>query len=253
LKASIKLLMVGIVLLAALLGATVAAVHLGGRGGTEAVPMVSQPLEEHAQERTIRVTGFGVASSTSDTAYITLAVETIAETAHEAQTLNADKMSRVISALKDKGIAEDDMETTGYYLNPNYDYESKPPRIVGYTCRNELRVTVEIKRAGMIIDTAVEAGANQIAYIEFTLSPRLREELAGKALESAARDAEAKAQKIAETLNLKLKGPTQIEFQSSTPTRPYEVYTFKTGEAGTPITPGEIQVTATITVTFMFE
>ncbi|MEM2122664.1 MAG: SIMPL domain-containing protein [Candidatus Bathyarchaeia archaeon] len=250
---SIKFLIVGIALLAVLLGVTISAALIETHGKTVAAPTTSQHLENPAEEHTIIVSGFGVASSASDMAYITLAVETVAETASEAQTLNAEKMSSVISALREKGIAEGDMETTGYYLNPNYNFESKPPRIVGYTCRNELRVTVEISRTGLIIDTAVEAGANQIAYIEFTLSPRLKEELAEKALESAARDAETKAQKIAETLNLKLKGPIRIEFQSSTPPRPYEVYTLKAEEAGTPITPGEIQVTATITIVFAYE
>ncbi|MEM3607385.1 MAG: SIMPL domain-containing protein [Candidatus Bathyarchaeia archaeon] len=252
-KTSIKLLTVGILLLAALLGVTVAAVYLERQDRVGTPSTIPQPSGNPLQEHVIRVSGFGVASATSDMAYVTLAVETIAETASEAQALNADRMGRVISALKAMGIAEDDMETTGYYLNPNVDYESKPPRIVGYTCRNELRVAVEVSRAGAIIDAAVGAGANQVVYIEFTLSPHLREELAEKALESAARDAEVKARKIAETLNLKLKGPIQVELQSSMPTRPYEVYTLKAWEAETPITPGEVQVTATVTVAFAYE
>ncbi|MGC8961840.1 MAG: SIMPL domain-containing protein, partial [Candidatus Bathyarchaeia archaeon] len=106
-ETSIKLLTLGILLLAALLGVTVAAIYLEGRDRAGMPSTTPQPTGSPPQEHVIRVSGLGVASATSDMAYVTLAVETIAETASEAQALNADKMGKVTSALKGRGVAED--------------------------------------------------------------------------------------------------------------------------------------------------
>lgn len=263
---SIKLLLVvAVVLLAALLGAAVAMICLEGGSSPLIVhrerqvqigssSITPQLLENSLQRNIIRVSGFGSASSTPDMAYVMLAVETIAETAHKAQTMNAAKMGSVLSALKAKGITEDEIETIGYSINPNYDYESKPPRIVGYTCRNEVKVTIaNIELVGSIIDAAVEAGANRVTHIEFTLSAHLREQLAKKALESAVRDAETKARTIAEALNLEIKGSIQVEIKTGMPIQPY-VYRAETMvDAETPITPGEVQITATVTIIFAYK
>ena len=263
-NASIKFLVVAVILLAALLGAAVAMIYLEGgsplivrregQGQIWSPSITPQLLENSLQRNIIRVSGFGSSSSTPDMAYAMLAVETIAETAHKAQTMNAAKMNSVLSALKAKGITEDEIETIRYSINPNYDYESKPPRILSYTCRNEVKVTItKIELVGSIIDAAVEAGANRVTHIEFTLSAHLREQLAKKALESAVRDAETKARTIAEALNLEIKGPIQVDIQTGMPIQPY-VYRAETMVGiETPITPGEVQITAAVTIIFAYK
>jgi uncharacterized protein YggE len=203
-------------------------------------------------ERLIKVSGEGRASSRPDVAYVYLAVETIAKTAKGAQEENADKMVRVISALKAAGLSESDIETVRYSIAPNYDYQSKPPAIVGYTCRNEIRIAVkEVERSGSMIDLAVSSGANQVISIEFALSPELGKRLGERALEMAVRDAKSRAEAIAGALGVRLKGPVSVDQTAmSIPTPKYAI---RTTEVITPIIPGELQVVATAIATFAFE
>ncbi|RLF98048.1 MAG: hypothetical protein DRN49_06525, partial [Thaumarchaeota archaeon] len=138
------------------------------------------PFKVYPEEgKALTVTGIGTASAKPDRVIISLSVVTRGSTANEAQSLNAEKMGKVISALKEAGVSEDQMKTTSYTLNPIYEYpERKSPIIVGYECRNSLRVTLEeIDRAGEIVDLAVSAGANQVSSISFTLSDEAREKL----------------------------------------------------------------------------
>ncbi|MEM3574338.1 MAG: SIMPL domain-containing protein [Candidatus Bathyarchaeia archaeon] len=202
-------------------------------------------------ERLIRVSGEGRASSKPNLAYAYLAVETISKTAEGAQADNADRMVRVISALRSAGLSESDIETVRYSLVPNYDYQSKPPAIVGYTCRNEIRITVnEVERCGSIVDLAVSSGANQVVSIEFALSPELGRKLGEKALEMAVEDARARAEVIAKALGVRLKGPIGVEQAAiQVPAPRYAIR----AEAITPIIPGELQVTAAVSAAFAFE
>lgn len=208
-------------------------------------------LPSPTAERLIKVSGEGRASSRPDVAYAYLAVETIAKTAGEAQGENSDKMARVISALKAAGLSESDIETIHYSLTPNYDYQSKPPAIVGYTCRNEIRATIrEVERCGSMVDLAVSSGANRVVSIEFALSPGLGKRLGERALEMAVEDARARAEAIARALGVRLRGPVGIEQAAiQIPAPRYAVRP----EATTPIIPGELQVTAVVSAAFAFE
>lgn len=231
------------ILVGAVIGASLAKPSVG--------PLASTIESTSLARRSIRVSAEGRASSKPDIAYIHLAVETVSKTAEGAQRDNADKMSRVISALKGAGLSESDIETVRYSLAPNYDYQSKPPSIVGYTCRNEIRIRVsEILRSGSIADLAVGSGANQVISIEFALSPELRGKLSERALEAAVEEGKAKAGIMAKALGVRLKGPISIEQTSVQVPSPR----YATGlESVTPIIPGELQVTAAVTATFAFE
>ncbi len=242
-----KTQLAGFLLLSILVGAAI--------GASLAKPSVRQLASmvdsTSAAERLIRVSGEGRASSRPNLAYAYLAIETISKTAEGAQADNADRMTRVISALRGAGLLESDIETVRYSLAPNYDYQSKPPAIVGYTCRNEIRITVrEVERCGSMVDLAVRSGANQVVSIEFALSPELGRRLGEKALEMAVEDARARAEAIARALGVRLKGPVGIE--QAAMQVPVPRYTIR-AEATTPIIPGELQVTVAVSAAFAFE
>ncbi|MEM4246669.1 MAG: SIMPL domain-containing protein, partial [Candidatus Bathyarchaeia archaeon] len=131
---------------------------------------LGRPLLYQAQDskqKVIYVTGTGKASARPDIAVIYLAVKTQAEAASKAQSDNAATMSSVLEALKGSGVAESDLETTSYTLEPIMTYpENGTPRIVGYLCRNSIAVTVrDVGKAGAVIDAAVGAGANEVGSI----------------------------------------------------------------------------------------
>src|SRR3546814_18051987 len=106
----------------------------------------------------------GEVSRVPDIARINAGVVTQARTATEAIAQNAQRMERVIAALKRAGIAERDIQTSSISLHPEYRYvENQAPILTGYRASNEVTVRFsDIAETGAILDALVAEGANQI-------------------------------------------------------------------------------------------
>jgi len=203
---------------------------------------------EDAQVNVISVTGTGSAYAAPDLAYASVTVLTEAVTATEAQQKNADAMNNVIEALKKIGVSKDDMKTEQYSLQPTYDRDRK--RIIGYECRNTLRVTWrKVEEVGVVLDTAVKAGANTVGSVTFGLSKQKVDALTAQAIREAVSDAEAKAQTLASALKLTIVGKVSVSIGTAYVPQP-RVYELK-AEAPS-IIPGELQVTITVNVSYRF-
>jgi hypothetical protein len=109
-----------------------------------------------------------------DLAQIDGGVSTDAKTAREASDANNAAMGKVLLALKGAGLAEKDYQTARLSLQPQYasnNSRNGPNVITGYRASN--RVTIKVRDVGKVanvIDTLVNAGANDIGGINFTVS-----------------------------------------------------------------------------------
>ena len=99
-----------------------------------AVPMAARAQDAaKPREATIVVTGEGSAEIAPDMALIDLGVVKDAKTARESLDANNKAMAEILAALKDAGIAERDLQTSGFMINPQYQYpqsstgENPPP------------------------------------------------------------------------------------------------------------------------------
>jgi len=197
----------------------------------------------------ISVSGTGFAYAAPDIAYVSITVLTESSTASEAQQKNADTMNNVIEALKRIGVSKDEMKTEHYSLQPIYDH-NKQQRIVGYECRNTLRVTWrKIDEVGIVLDTAVKAGANSVGGVTFGLSKQKLETLTAQAIKEAVNDAEAKAQVLASALKLTIVGKVSVSIGA-----PYvpQAQVYELRATAPPIVPGELQVTITVQINYRF-
>ncbi len=194
---------------------------------------------------TITVTGFGEASGKADLAVITLGVETEDASAGDAVQENAVRMSNVIEALKNLGVDEDSMETSSFQVYRTYDDRGNPK---GYRVVNSLKVkTMELDQVGRIIDVAIEAGANEVESIRFTISDEKLEDLKREAYLEAVRDAEEKAKLIAEELGVEIVGVYSVSESFYRPYTYYDAGLKALGEAAsTPIIGGTITVSASV-------
>src|SRR5436309_12841177 len=69
-----------------------------------------------------------------DVAIISAGVVTRSTTASGAIQDAADRMQRVLAALKRAGVDNRDVQTSNISLNPEYRYvENQPPQLTGYT------------------------------------------------------------------------------------------------------------------------
>lgn len=231
-----------------------------GTGVSQGMPTLYSGVAEDASSdpKTISLTGSGSASAQADQASINLGVQITSESASDAISENADSMTAVIEAIKALGVSEDDIVTTSYSVYPQYDWTESGRVFKGYTVTNLVQVTVkDLDIVGDVIDAAAVAGANQINGISFELSDAKREELKTNAYIAAMGDAQDKADVIAETLGLTITGVQSVNEYSYTPVRSYE-YAESVAMDGaksfsTPIVSGELSVTVSIHIVYLFE
>ncbi|MEB2843138.1 DUF541 domain-containing protein [Rhizobiales bacterium RZME27] len=170
--------------------------------------------ERPAREPVIRVTGTGEASVAPDMAIINLTVARNAETAEKAFADNNTAMSQVLAALKTAGIAEKDLQTSNFSINPQYQQNymnsgSAPPKIVGYEVQNGITVKIrDLKGLGGIIDQSVKLGVNQGGQITFTnddpsaARTEARKKAVAEATEKARTLAEAAGVKVGKVVDI---------------------------------------------------
>lgn len=99
-----------------------------------------------------------------DIATISAGVVSRATTASSALQDSAERIERVLAALKRAGIEDRDIQTGNVSLSPEYRYENnQAPQLVGYTATNSLNIRFrDVRSSGRILDALVAQGANQI-------------------------------------------------------------------------------------------
>lgn len=151
------------------------------------------------------VTGTGKASAKADSATVRLGVTTSnAQTAEAARDQINQSINKVSSAIKALGVAESDIKTENFNINPNYDYSpSGNQKITGYMGNTNMVVKVKnTDLANKVIDTATANGANQIGGVTFDTLDQTAAET--EARQKAIEDAKKKAQVAATAAGFKL-------------------------------------------------
>ncbi len=161
--------------------------------------------EEMKMPRTIALSGHGEIRMAPDMASINVGVLSQSVTAAEALAANTAAMNEVFAALKAAGIAEKDVQTSNFMVQPRYDYNQNnvPPKLIGYDVSNAVTITVrKIETLGAILDKMVQSGSNTVNGIQFGISkPQAAEDEARKL---ALADARHKAELYAGAGKLKL-------------------------------------------------
>lgn len=80
-------------------------------------------------------------------------------------------VNEVITTLKEIGVADKQIATSGYSISQSYDYSKQPSVLVGYTAGNTLRMMInDFDQINGILDVAVEKGTNDVGNIQFSYS-----------------------------------------------------------------------------------
>lgn len=194
-----------------------------------ATAMMAVPFAAMADETPrprITVTGEGEATAAPDMAIVSLVVLQEKPTAREALTANNETMAKVLDAMKKAGIAERDLQTSGFNIDPRYVYpdnkQGQPPqapKIVGYAVSNSLSVRVrDLKKVGEILDQSVTLGVNQGGNLTFTNDKP--ETIVEEARKKAVANAIAKAKTLTAAAGVEVGKVIEISEQTFQP-RPY--------------------------------
>jgi uncharacterized protein YggE len=164
----------------------------------------AQRPESPAESR-ITVIGVGSVHVVPDRARIRSGVTTRAKTVKEASDANSKLMSTITAMLLGSGIAQTDIQTARFSVQPVYA-PAQPgvePKLSGYSVANHVEVTIrEISKVGDILDRLVNAGATDIGNIEFLHSDPAK--VLDQAREAAVADARHKAELYARAAGVSL-------------------------------------------------
>ncbi|TKD71310.1 SIMPL domain-containing protein [Pseudalkalibacillus hwajinpoensis] len=207
-----------------------------------------QPSNVSMSQNTITVYGTGTIEATPDITSAVIGAETSSKSISEAQRENAETIFEIVKTMHNKGIPNENIQTSDYRIEEEYTFENNTKQFLGYRVTHLLTILIEpVKKTGEVLDAAVASGANSISSIQFKV--KHPDQYSQKALTLAIEQAREKARDIARSLKITLpKTPHQIiEIESSSP-----VYRMLSQYQGTPIQPGQLTITAQIKMVYTY-
>lgn len=215
-----------------------------------AAPALAEDTAVAAEGAALTVTGSATVTLKADYVRVSVGVSTTAATVDEASTLNNAAIHQVIAALKEAGVAEEDIATSNYSVYAEHDFSTGVQRLAGYNVTNQLNVIIrDMEHIGATLDAATAAGANNIYNIEFlsTQAEAAQDEAMGYAVQDAMR----RARLLAGAAGLELGGIKSISDSSAGWVVTARTYSSKLdAAAGNSILPDNTSVTASVTIVF---
>jgi hypothetical protein len=214
----------------------------------------SEPASGNGLPRSVTVVGQGSASATPNLATAQIGVDTQSASPESATGENETRMTAVIEALKAAGIAEEDIQTAYYNLYAEQRYEPATGQPTGeftYRVSNSVSVKIhDLSRVGEILGAAIQAGANNISGVYFSIEDTSA--LEAVAREEAVADAKARAQDLARLAGVEL---GEVVIVSEVIGGPSPVFYERAalglgGGGGAPIQPGQLEVSMQVQVSF---
>ncbi len=214
------------------------------------------PRQDSTSQRTITVTGNGIAYGQPDVVTVALGAQSSNTDILTAMDDVTSRIQAVMQALSDAGIASDDMRTDNYSIYQDYG-QSGPVGPNGssgtpsYNVSMGLTITVrDPQQVGDLLAKAVSAGANMVNYIQFDIADRAA--LQSQARSQAVDNAKSRADELAGLLGLQVG-----EALSVTENGDYNVPSGGMGgggavmaQAAPPISGGTLSVSMSVTITF---
>lgn len=225
-------------------------------------PAAAPARADDASARTLSLTGRAEVRAAPDMAVISAGTVSEANTAREALSANNETMAAVLKTIAAAGVAEKDIQTSNFSIQPKYTYPPRAsdgaqeaPKIDGYTVSNTVTVLVRnLDRLGAVMDAVVSSGVNQMNGLNFTIAEP--EPLRNEARKAAVADALARAQLYADAAGVKLGPIRSISEQAQVrPPQPMARMAMEAAaaDAAVPIAQGEQVIEATVNIVWGLE
>lgn len=207
---------------------------------------------QNRQQEGIVVSGHGETSGRPDVALLVLGVSAERQTVKQARDDAATAMEAVIGAVKRRGVADKDVQTTQFRIEPQFDYRGGTSMLRAYRVTNLLTVKVrDLDKTDDIVDSVVEAGGDlaQVQSLSFAIDDPAQ--VQAEARTRAMADAKAKAAALADAAGVSVGRPISISETADGP-RPLIGAPAMAAVAAesTPIEAGELDVTVDVTVVY---
>jgi uncharacterized protein len=191
--------------------------------------------------------GDATVSKKPDLAIVAAGVDAQAATASAAQSdLNA-KAGKLIDRIKALGVADGDLNTTGYWIGPVYAPEGQT--ITAFRATEQLQLKWHnVDSVGKALDAIVQEGGATNIYVSFTLNDPKPAQAEARSLAIA--DAKAKATAMASAAGVKVGQVFQISDLSTTSRVPYPYMASAAAAPPAQVPVGQIDVQVSVEVDF---
>lgn len=192
--------------------------------------------------------GDATVSKRPDIAFISVGVESQQSTASAAQSDLANKAAKLIARAKALGVADKDLNTSGYSIGPYYADGSQT--IKGFRASEQLFFKWHtVDTAGKTLDALVQEGGATNVSVGFGLADPKAAQAEARTL--AIGDAHSRAQAMAAAAGVKLGQVVRISDVSSSgyPSAGYDMK-LAAPVASTQLPVGELNVTVTVEVAY---
>lgn len=220
-----------------------------------AMPAAAQDMRRMEPERSVTTSGQASVRLAPDRAWVTVGIEARAQKPQEAQKQAADVMQRIQRQLEALGIPPEAIRTVSFNLQADWDYSNNRRNLRGYIVSNLVEVKVDdIAKVGDVLDRSIASGGNTIHGVRWDLQNRDKAER--DALRQAVEDAKQRAEVAVAAAGATLGPVMRINEQRYDQPRPMmdavmmRQTAAEAAPPATPISPGEIEIRSTVTVSF---
>ncbi len=215
----------------------------------------SSAVAEALPERAISVSGHGEVLIQPDVAVLQVGVSVLDESVAAARERAATAMDKVLASVKGNGVADDDIQTTSFSIQPEYDYSDNTAKLRGFRVFNSVSIKIrKLDSASKVIDDAVAAGGDDAVVNGISFEVEDSKAAIKKARELAMADARDKAEQLATLGSVTLGDPISINESGGYAPPPvyYEEAMRSAAPAGgpTPVQPGQLSVSVDVGVSY---
>ena len=214
-------------------------------------------IQINKDNRTISISATDHAEADPDVADLHVGFMVYGATLQDAYKAASDSSNGITKAMLDAGATRSEIQSQSQRVSRLSDYEIKTQKGMKFSVQQSWTVSVDPKNAALILDAAVQAGANQSGDINWRLKNNVA--LDSQAVRLATEHARALAAELAKGLDVTLgKALYATNSVSSNFIGPRPMMSFaKSAEAGGPaplaIEAQRVQSTATVQIIYAME
>lgn len=225
-----------------------------------AIPEVIQVQQVEKNENRISLVSSETVEVVPDMAELQVTIRTENKDTAKCQQENTENLNLLLEYLKGEGVADESIKTSGFSLNPRYDWSGNTQKLVGYDMRTTVTITdVPVDGLGAMLTEVVENGANEIDSVSYFSSQY--DQAYNQALARAIELSKSKGEALAAASGAKLGPVVKIQEMSDNQygryvnadlraTKNMSMAAVTEDAVAMDVMPGEMQVTAEITVEF---
>jgi hypothetical protein len=217
---------------------------------------------------TITVDGTGDAVAIPDVATFSFSVSETGKTVALAQSAATDKINAALKSVRAAGVADKDISTDSYSINPHYEYSGGvctanfcPPSkqvLTGYDVSESIQVKIrDLAKAGDIFTSIGSLGVQNVNGLSFSIDDPASVQAAAR--RKAIADAQSKAKELAKELGVSLVRVASFTENNNSYPRPimYAMDAKVSAQGSAPMAPeipaGQQKVTDTVEITYVIK